>query len=454
MKYKYLHENLFCVLLLLSSIFSISLCLKNKKPSVLIIGAGVSGISTGYELQKQGVNVLLLEARGRPGGRVKTESNTFGYPVDHGAIWVDFTEKGNPFEKYMKTYNTKLVPVDPSDATGFDREGIIYKDYSLLMTRILKSFKEFLMTMKLLPKSTVKNYLRIFKDSLKPSLRDYQLLEDCLKILIFDLNEIHNKDSIQTEIESYINFNRKGYYMLPNGYMEFFNHFLKSLKVNYNTIVKKITQMKDQVIVEDSNGNKYYSDYVVVTVPLKILKENYIEFSPKLSEEKTQLIKNYPVTTINKLFVEFEEKFWDNHFTITLHDEKVPLFFGINFNKVNGKNLLIFIINDTSDYKFSSFSLEENRNYILSKLKKCYPDKIIKITKITKTSWDTDKFSMASFSNIPYNFNKDYVKIFRKPEGRIYFAGEHTSYKNASTQGAWKSGEAASKQIMQRLSKE
>jgi monoamine oxidase len=452
MKQKYSNANFFSVLFLLSTIFSNIHCLKNGKSTVIIIGAGVSGIAAGYNLQKQGVNVVLLEARGRPGGRVKTESNTFGYPVDHGAIWVDFTKIGNPFEKYMKQFKTEMVAVDPSDAIGFDREGKIYKDYSQLTNKILNSFKDFLMTMKLLPKSTVNNYLRIFKDSHKPSQRDYQLLEDCLKIIMFDLNTIHNKANIQLEIQSYLSFNRKGYYMLPNGYMEFFNHFLKQLKVNYNTIVKKITQMKDYVIVEDANGKKYDADYVIVTVPLKILKENYIEFSPSLSVEKTQLIKKFPVTIINKLFVEFEEKFWDNHFTITLHDEKIPLFFGINFNKVNGKNLLIFIVNDTVDYKFSSISLEENKNYIYSKLKKCYPGKNIKITKITKTSWDTSRFSMASFSNFTDDFKEDYVKIFSKPEGRIYFAGEHTSSFNASTQGAWMSGERASKQIIQKIS--
>lgn len=45
---------------------------------VLIIGGSLSGLHTAYELQKRGVNFLLVEARDRLGGRVlfHNESNS------------------------------------------------------------------------------------------------------------------------------------------------------------------------------------------------------------------------------------------------------------------------------------------------------------------------------------------------------------------------------------------
>ena len=39
---------------------------------VLIIGAGLAGLSCAYELKQAGFDVILLEARTRPGGRVRT----------------------------------------------------------------------------------------------------------------------------------------------------------------------------------------------------------------------------------------------------------------------------------------------------------------------------------------------------------------------------------------------
>src|SRR5204863_12039 len=39
---------------------------------VIVIGGGLAGLCTAYELQKQGHETLVLEAQTRPGGRVRT----------------------------------------------------------------------------------------------------------------------------------------------------------------------------------------------------------------------------------------------------------------------------------------------------------------------------------------------------------------------------------------------
>jgi monoamine oxidase len=65
--------------------------LSNVK-DVIIIGAGLSGLSAAYYLKKQNIDVLVLEARERTGGRIYTKpadhNNT---PVEMGATW--FAEK-------------------------------------------------------------------------------------------------------------------------------------------------------------------------------------------------------------------------------------------------------------------------------------------------------------------------------------------------------------------------
>lgn len=45
--------------------------------NIVIIGAGLSGLVSGYELSKHGHNITLLEARDRVGGRVYTVRNPF-----------------------------------------------------------------------------------------------------------------------------------------------------------------------------------------------------------------------------------------------------------------------------------------------------------------------------------------------------------------------------------------
>ena len=157
-----------------------------------------------------GINVLLLEAMNRPGGRVKTESKTFGYPVDHGAILVDFKNKGNLFEKYMKQFNTKLVPVDPFDSIGFDREGKEYQNYDRTCEVLFHNFINFFAKLRTPSLSSTNNYLMIYMKSNNLSNRDYNLLKDHLRILTHDLDHVYSKEYLQSELSGYLRFNAKG----------------------------------------------------------------------------------------------------------------------------------------------------------------------------------------------------------------------------------------------------
>ena len=56
--------------------------------TIVIIGAGLSGLLTAYRLQELGFNVKVLEARSRIGGRIHTvESNKT--KVEMGATWFN-----------------------------------------------------------------------------------------------------------------------------------------------------------------------------------------------------------------------------------------------------------------------------------------------------------------------------------------------------------------------------
>ncbi|MBQ0768095.1 MAG: FAD-dependent oxidoreductase [Bizionia sp.] len=60
---------------------------------ILIIGAGLSGLLTGYHLKKQGIPFKILEARHRVGGRINTVYGANNTPVEMGATWFTHQHK-------------------------------------------------------------------------------------------------------------------------------------------------------------------------------------------------------------------------------------------------------------------------------------------------------------------------------------------------------------------------
>ena len=61
---------------------------------ILIVGAGLAGLTCAYELDKSGYNVILIEARSRAGGRVRTYRDPIADNLyaDMGAEYVDSTD--------------------------------------------------------------------------------------------------------------------------------------------------------------------------------------------------------------------------------------------------------------------------------------------------------------------------------------------------------------------------
>ena len=58
-----------------------------KSLDAIIIGAGLSGLSIAYLLKKRGINVHIIEARNRIGGRIETIKGNQNSPMEMGATW-------------------------------------------------------------------------------------------------------------------------------------------------------------------------------------------------------------------------------------------------------------------------------------------------------------------------------------------------------------------------------
>ena len=63
------------------------------------------------------------------------------------------------------------------------------------------------------------------------------------------------------------------------------------------------------VMVECENGSKFYTDHVICTIPLGLLKEKEDLFVPELPKAKRDSIDKMHFGTVNKIFLEYERPF-------------------------------------------------------------------------------------------------------------------------------------------------
>lgn len=91
--------------------------LERQTPSkrVIVVGAGLAGLSAAYELTQADHDVTILEARTRPGGRVLTLREPFpeGLSVEAGASRIP--DHHHVTLKYAALFGVMLEPFEPPD---------------------------------------------------------------------------------------------------------------------------------------------------------------------------------------------------------------------------------------------------------------------------------------------------------------------------------------------------
>ncbi len=81
---------------------------KKLETDILIIGAGLTGLTLGYLLQEAGKKFILVEATNRIGGRIKTVGFETPLPIEMGATW--FGSQHQMLKQLMNNLNVASFP--------------------------------------------------------------------------------------------------------------------------------------------------------------------------------------------------------------------------------------------------------------------------------------------------------------------------------------------------------
>lgn len=267
----------------------------NYPGKVVIVGAGVAGLYAGYLLQENGIDFTILEAADKVGGRMGKQEGFAAFPIDTGAQWLHstFSILGN----LVKSTNTAIF-LDESETVYWHR-GSLKTELPAALQAILDEVEEAAEDI------SFEDYF--FQAEGSPE--DASLMA----AIAGDVGASPDKISAKWEAEGYdlISYGsddhkfRKTYFDLIN------DHIAAKITdhIQLNTIITAIDYSTNTIKLTDRNSQVYEADRVIITVPITVLKDNDIAFSPELPATKRQSFQQLGMEAGMKAFMRFSTKF-------------------------------------------------------------------------------------------------------------------------------------------------
>jgi len=444
---------------------------------VLVVGAGLAGLATAWELEQAGHDVTVLEENARPGGRVQTLREPFAstlyaegggvafsetYSVAIGyieALGLERTEWAVPDLKALYHLNGERFAVgDPTSAAwpyelSADEQGL--GPMGLMKKYLFSTVPKEIATpqawneppLSELDTMTLGEYMKAqgASDGAVALIRDTQWFGAA----------VEQGSALSSAVADVGLFMGGTPFVLDGGNDQLPTAMAEELNtsVRYGVEVTAIRDTGQGVEVRvDRTGQTdvYEADRAVCTVPLGALRD--IQVEPPVSGEKEAAISGVTYLDATRTFIQVDRAFWYDEGVTgrAATDLSIGTIDRHPYTDIAGPDqraILEAYAAGPPAVEQASRSDPNLVRHVLQQMERVHPQIRKHVEGAVVKTWSRGPRAIGHVSWPGPGEVTDHLEVLQRPHGRIHFAGEHTSILRSTMEGALRSGIRAAQEV-------
>lgn len=418
---------------------------------VIVVGAGIAGLSAANALAHAGVECVVLEARERIGGRLHT-LDLAGSPVDMGGSWIHHPI-GNPLRVFAERVGVPCSNGDPLPRlSGFDLAEGRRLSRDEVEASLAMQFEAFPAALGRLreqsaPNASVAEAIDVFVAGARLPADEERRARQALRAMIeadgANRPELHSLRWLWNEIE----YGGDLFGDLPDGgYRSLVLAMAAALDVRLGVEVAEVALSDDGVRVRAGDGAVEVGSHAVLTVPLGVLKRGAPRFRPDLPPDRLAAIERLGFGRYEKVALRFARPFWRDaglsHIVLFPRDPALPALWVFDLDAFGAGPVLVCHVFHTAAHHVLDESPAAAADWVMDMLSEAIGRKSREPTDVAVTSWANDPYAWGAYTHIPPGASPADLDLLGEPvSGRLLFAGEHTqSARTGYADGAMTSG--------------
>jgi len=191
-------------------------------------------------------------------------------------------------------------------------------------------------------------------------------------------------------------------------------------------------------------------DYVICAIPFSVLRN--VKFSPAVSREKQLAIDHLGNTSVVRVFLQTRQRFWLDQGLNGAATTDLPMMtaYDKTFYQPGTRGLLEAYIAGERARKLAAMSPDERLRFTVSQIEMIHPAIREYYEGGSSVCWDDEQWSRGAYAWFRPGEMTSLLPHIASPEGRIHFAGDHTSPAPGWMNGALQSGNRVAREVADR----